>query len=133
MFASIGKKAVAVDASPIAYARLLYNVHANPDIQITPVERAVSDKTGGELPMNFEWEHAVATAGPGAITVPCETADDICARLGFVPDAIKIDVEGHEAQVLAGMRTVLAAKPLIFLETHPALFDRRALQSQIDR
>jgi FkbM family methyltransferase len=133
MFAAAGKESIAIDASPLAFARLLYNVHANPELKITPIERAVSDKSGGELRMNFEWEHAVATTEEGVITSLSETADDICARLNFAPDVIKIDVEGHEAQVLAGMNAILSNRPLIFLETHPGMFDRQALERQIDR
>lgn len=117
------RSAVAVDASPRAFARLLYNIHKNPDCRITPVECALTEKAG-VLPMAYEGRHAVvaaldprdASAGP----VKADTGDALCETSGFAPDVIKIDVEGHEVKVLRGLAGVLARhRPLIFLELHP--------------
>lgn len=117
------KTAIAVDPSPLAFARLLYNVHRNHLSNIRPVECALSDKPG-HLGMHFEWEHAVAagTAGLGKAELNAEkrTGDDLCAAFGFEPDTVKIDVEGHEVKVLKGLRSVIEKhRPLIFLELHP--------------
>jgi FkbM family methyltransferase len=52
------------------------------------------------------------------------TLADECARLGVDPDAVKIDVEGHELAVLRGAETLLAGrKPLLFLELHLDLLE----------
>jgi len=73
--------------------------------------------------MHYEWEHAVAagTAPAGnVINVPMKTGDILCRAENFQPDAIKIDVEGHEIKVLKGLsETIHSCSPLIFLEVHP--------------
>jgi len=119
------KKVMAVDASPVAFARLLYNIHCNSLSQITPVECALSD-SAGTLRMHYEWEHAVAanteTAGSAAhlLSVVRRTGDELCASLSFEPDVVKIDVEGHEVKVIKGLTKVIERhRPVIFLELHP--------------
>ena len=113
--------ALAVDASPYAFARLLYNVHANPQCRISTEECAISE-SAGRLKMGFEWEHAVASsASLFSIMVDRFTGDAICKKHGFQPDAIKIDIEGHELAALRGLQhTLKENRPLIFLEIHPA-------------
>ena len=118
-----GRNAVAVDASPIAFARLLYNVHKNRLSNIAPVECAMSAERGS-VRMHYEWEHAVAAGtasdASAGVTVETRTGNDLCASLSFDPDVVKIDVEGHEVKVLSGLREVLRrCRPLIFLEVHP--------------
>jgi len=118
------RRVVAVDASPIAFARLLYNVHQNRLANITPIECALSDATG-DLLMHYEWEHAVAAKTDGAadklLSVEKQTGDELCRNLAFAPDVMKVDVEGHEIKVLRGLsKTIEQYRPLIFLEVHPA-------------
>ncbi|MFC5455671.1 FkbM family methyltransferase [Prosthecobacter fluviatilis] len=117
------KKAVAVDASPFAFARLLYNVHKNAPGQVIPVECALSDESA-LLQMHYEWEHAVvasmSSGNSTTFSVPAERGDEVCSKLSFKPDVVKIDVEGHEISVLKGLSSVIETyKPLIFLEYHP--------------
>jgi FkbM family methyltransferase len=55
----------------------------------------------------------------GALEVRTLRLDDFCAAHGITPRAVKIDVEGAEAAVLAGFAaTVDSARPVIFLSTH---------------
>jgi len=117
-------RALALDPSPLAFSKLLYNVHANSWSRIDTVEAALSDRTGF-IDMAFEWEHAIAqapgSAAPSEIRALCQTGDLICAERGFQPDLIKIDVEGHEVKVLRGLRETLAAnRPAVFIEIHPS-------------
>jgi FkbM family methyltransferase len=122
------RSVVAVDPSPLAFAKLLYNVHANKlTQQIHTVECALSD-TEGELLMFYEWEHAVAaplkpeTAGTMFQRM---TGESLCEQLGFIPDVVKIDVEGHEVKVIRGLAKIIhQAKPMLFLEIHPQRIER---------
>jgi len=126
---SVSRRSVAVDPSPLAFAKLLYNVHTNKFAdRVIPVECALSDASG-TISMYYEWEHAVAAPltpdGEVATTVEKITGDALCERLGFVPDVIKIDVEGHEAKVIRGLAaTIHQGKPLLFLEMHPQRIKR---------
>ena len=47
--------------------------------------------------------------------------DEICKRLNFTPDIIKIDVDGNELKVINGMKEVLVSKNLksICIELNP--------------
>lgn len=48
------------------------------------------------------------------VTVPCRTADSLAHELGL-PEFVKIDTEGHEAQVLAGALELLETGMTSFL------------------
>ncbi len=116
--------ALAVDASPLAFSKLLYNVYKNPDCNIAPVEYAVS-KSAGFIDMAYEWEHAIACTqqfkGDAFLPVPSITGDLLCEEKCFSPDVIKIDVEGHEIDVLWGLEdTLMRMRPLVFIEVHPS-------------
>lgn len=117
------KQALAVDASPLAFGRLLYNIHRHPFPNITPVESALSERDG-TLQMHYEWEHAIAAQVDDPeqrrLSVPMLTGDGLCRQRQFSPDTIKIDVEGHEIKVIRGLlETISKNGPLIFLEIHP--------------
>ena len=52
--------------------------------------------------------------------------DSISRRYGILPEVIKIDVEGNEAEVLKGAREVMTrCSPVLFLSLHPGLLSRR--------
>jgi len=116
-------RAIALDPSPLAFAKLLYNIHANDFTDhISPIECALSD-SAGQMRMSFEGEQAVTTlSGPRngeSVTAEKMTGDSLCKWLGFVPDVIKIEVEGHEVKVIRGLTGILReAKPLLFVGLH---------------
>lgn len=70
-----------------------------------------------------EGRHSIATSkgATGAISVELTTMANFCARENLTPNIIKIDVEGAEGQVLAGMDGLLQDSPPadVFLEVHP--------------
>jgi FkbM family methyltransferase len=116
------RQALAIDASPLPFARLLYNIHRNGADNVVPIERALSNEAGF-LEMRYMGEFAVAGTeadGSMSIRVKKETGDAVCERYAFEPDVVKIDVEGHELRVVQGLRNTLRTKrPLLFLEIHP--------------
>lgn len=69
-----------------------------------------------------------ATGGVATVSVPMVTGDGLVAR-GLVPPPtiVKIDVEGFEAEVVAGMASVLArpACRAVFIEVHFALLAKK--------
>ena len=127
------KRALAVDASPIAFATLLYNINRNAATNVTAVECALSD-TDGELEMHYEGDYAVAgeRTNGRALPVVSRRGDAVCAEHGFAPDTIKIDVEGHELRVIQGLRETIARnRPLLFLEVHPAMIAQSAANGTV--
>lgn len=115
--------AIAVEPSPVAFSKMLYNIHANDARFVEAIELALSDQIG-VLTMRYKWEHLVAAADnepfPKTEMVSCVTGDSMARVKSFSPDIMKIDVEGHELKVLHGMTEILSkCKPVIFVELHP--------------
>lgn len=79
---------------------------------------------GGQISSAFDAAEASTRVPrvPAQATLPVDLVqlDDLVSRgEAPAPDYIKIDVEGAEADVLAGSRTILKTqKPIIFLSTH---------------
>jgi FkbM family methyltransferase len=68
-------------------------------------------------PANTGMSTLTANASTG-IAVELVTLDGYAHRTGALPDLIKIDVEGHEREVLAGASRVLQeARPVVIAET----------------
>ena len=125
--APLAARLLAVEASPRTAAALRATVAANgleARVTVAPVALGAA---AGELAFH-ESDHSAGshllsaeTLGGEAlptVTVPVETLDALVARhgLGRV-DFIKIDVEGHETEVLDGAAATLAKdRPTVFLE-----------------
>ena len=60
----------------------------------------------------------------GERNVEGRTLDTLCLMLKLVPDFVKIDVEGHELEVLRGGHGLfLGPKPRLLIEVHRARFE----------
>lgn len=127
-FRRLGARVVALEPQP-GPARALRLIHGR-DPQVTllatacgPREGTVSFRINSANPTVSTASEAFIGAAASAggwegqvwdheITVPCTTLDALILRHG-VPDLVKIDVEGFEAQVLAGLSRPL---PVISFE-----------------
>lgn len=134
-FRSMGARVVALEPQP-DFARILRLLYGR-DRGVTILEAAAGAETGVATllaslrtptvtSLNPQWvlqvggtlgfEHVRWTAGP---SVPVTTLDALVDRHGL-PDFTKIDVEGHEGAVLAGLTRAL---PALSFEYLPAARD----------
>jgi len=102
--------------------------------QITIRPCAVGPEAGRTVGQTFP--NGFASADPQAtggepFDLQITSLDDEVARLGVVPDLIKIDVEGFEYEVLLGARRLLREhKPPICLELHLNQLEQRGIAPQ---
>ena len=128
--ANPGLQAVACEPNPVKLAQLRSNVRLNGlEDRVTIVGRALSSASGrARLTIPADDSRATLLPADAGTTVEVEvtTGDEL---LGGRPvDLIKIDVEGLEPQVLAGLAGVLAThRPSIIAECldRPALLRAR--------
>jgi len=103
---SPGGRVLAVEADPVECERLRRNIAANPSLVPAPEVRLarVTDRTDGA---DVTLDHVAFSAA------------------GFVPDLVKLDVEGWELKALAGGERLLAERrPHLVVETHSAELER---------
>jgi len=119
-FASVAKHVYAFEPHPRNYAMLTINTASLTNV--TTVNCAVSQTQGHVYVSDFDPEQVgnfgavCVTAEQTAISVPCMTLD----HAGLAPpDLIKIDVEGHELDVLYGCQEIIQQRfPVIYYEAH---------------
>jgi FkbM family methyltransferase len=125
-------EALAIEPSPLAFPVLEANLRQNPEARAHALQIAAG-AAEGKIAMRLDWHHLEACCAdeaheadtPGVLTVPIQTLDTICSGHGFLPDVIKIDVEGYELETLRGAKRLLGeARPDLFLEAHPASLER---------
>ncbi len=104
------------------------NIRLNGFSNVVTYNLAISDEPGtvnytrstDRPAANFRLQLAAIGRGHNTVSVPSTTLDKLCADQRLQPDVIKIDVEGAEGRVIAGMKTVLqTVRPQILLEVHP--------------
>ncbi len=132
--AGTSSRVIALEPDPRQHARLCRNLQLNAYAHVQPLASAASAGQGQirlagyqEGEENQGTSSIVAPNGASTFTVPTIALDEI-AGTGPV-DMVKIDVEGAEDLVLAGMRDGLSARRYraILLELHPALLQARGL------
>ena len=105
---------IAVEPDPDNLLLLRKNLEANHCVNVTVIEAALSDKTkAAKLYQMQNNRGALSTADifdvgeANAIPISSRRADEIYAQAGRVPRIAKIDVEGQEPLVIAGMADLL--------------------------
>lgn len=108
-----GTRVVSLEPIPMTYAKLRRNIALNHRDNVVALNLGAS-KQPGELRMTCDGSSPLnqvvageAVGDASTRMVPVDTVDAICARLGLQPSLIKVDVEGHELDVLAGAAAVL--------------------------
>jgi FkbM family methyltransferase len=124
---------LAFEPHPKIFAELVLNINGwanRPIATIRPFPLALSSKTGSaylEQSRNFDRNRGtsrVRTNGGSCLRVKTTRLDDVCSEYGDV-DLVKLDVEGHELEVLLGGQSVLESgrlRDLIF-EDHSRSFN----------
>jgi FkbM family methyltransferase len=123
-------RVVAFEPLPAAAAALRRNVDANSFTSVDVMEAAVDDRTGAatlHLPATerstgarLRKKKSDSGSKGSHMQVRVVAIDELVAAGELpVPNVIKLDVEGAELRVLAGMRETLAAhRPTLVCETH---------------
>lgn len=130
------RRALAFEPNPGSREKLEQCLHLNPTAKVQVFESAVGlpDKVV-KFESGFHYtaiSESPATSGEENLTeretvaIKTVSIDELIERDFDPPDIIKIDVEGHEFNVLRGARKLLLAKkPALSLELHPDLLARR--------
>jgi FkbM family methyltransferase len=123
-----GAKSIAIEPDPLTMASLKKNIAINGiGDRVRPVEAALGARTGMALfTVGLDTINRMATqADQSTRTVRVLRLDEVLAGEG--PVLIKLDVEGFEAEVLAGARETLLQPSLLAVETEcgaPAVVDQ---------
>ena len=115
------------EPEPRNFSRLLRNIAENQLSQRISAHRVALSDDSGEVELFVrggpgEGRHSIveSTGSTGSIRIPAQTAFRFATSEGDAPDLVKIDVEGAEGRVLAGMEPLFRRRQPreIFLELH---------------
>lgn len=133
---------VLIEPSPWFWSNLrLIWEHNHLKTPLATVQAFVSDRTVGDqpsvvyrawpscsLPQDERPARAYAylhAPDPKQPPIPQWRLDQLVPKIGVVPDAITIDIEGAELLALRGARAILKIyRPLVWVSVHPDLMER---------
>lgn len=109
----------AFEPDPTNAGHLREHVRVNGADNVRVEEAAVASKEGSARFGGGSGSGTGRLTGSGEVAVRTVALDPFCERHGLSPTAIKVDVEGAEAEVIeGGEETIRRARPVIFLSTH---------------
>jgi FkbM family methyltransferase len=124
-----GVRCIAVDASPVAFSRLLLNLKWSSAGQVTAVNVAVGSTSSL---VNLETPH-VMNLGTTRVAAATPTRSAILQKVALLPldqilsgmvdrpiQLMKIDIEGYELEAFRGMQFSAAYRPRNILVEHTA-------------
>ncbi len=122
-FSTYAERVYSFEPVKFTYDTLCSNVHQNGLSNVTPVNLALSDRSGcAEINIVADNIGASGFGDRGdtsqCVQVEMRRGDDVFAELDLPRlDFIKIDVEGHEESVLGGLtKTIKKYRPIIMME-----------------
>jgi FkbM family methyltransferase len=121
----------AFEPHPRNLARLKSNLIGKPNIRIYPI--GMSDKAG-TASFEFDPEHPsmARIADEGPETIQLESIDGFCAANSVEQiDLLKIDVEGHEVEVLSGATRLLSEDRIAIIRVETAIDPDIAYHTQL--
>jgi FkbM family methyltransferase len=120
---SKASKIIAFEPNPGAMRLLAKKISSNPRVIIHPIQMGLSDRSG-QLLLSLPDHNNLGVAsleknvGSRSVTVDVCRGDDV-DEIKYSPNVtvIKVDVEGHELQVLSGLQKTLGLHhPVVFFE-----------------
>ena len=139
--AGAGGRVLAVEPNPAIAEALGRTLRINNLRQAEVLDIALSDRAGTatlalSAASSGEARLAEPRTGERGIAVPTRRLDDLAAERGLDRlDLVKIDVEGHERQVLeGGAQTLVRFRPALVIESgHESADDRGAIAALMER
>jgi FkbM family methyltransferase len=138
--AGTGNRVFCFEPSPVLLHHLFEIRELNGFGERMNINQAAIGKTPGTTSMLIDpvggfvqsrhFDHTMWSE-PKSIEVAVETIESASARLGIVPDFIKLDIEGYEYEAIEGSASFLAAhRPIVFLELHLNYLEQRKLSAK---